>query len=199
MTVCLVLFAGLAGTFPTRASATVRLKDITDLEGAQSNHLVGFGLVVGLNGTGSKQTFTQQVAVDMLQRFMVTTKITADSKGENAFKSGNISAVMVTTELGPFARVGSRIDVTVSTVDDATSLDNGTLIMTPLKGVDGVDYVVAQGAVSVGGYLFSASGGGTGTAASRRRTTQPWDASPTDRWSSAKPAATCCAPAGSSC
>jgi flagellar P-ring protein precursor FlgI len=76
---------------------------------------------------------------------------------------------MVTTELGPFARVGSRIDVTVSALDDATSLDNGVLILTPLKGVDGVEYVVAQGPVSVGGYLFSASGGGAGTAASAQK------------------------------
>ena len=163
---CLLAFTCL---FTGKASADVRIKDITDLEGAQSNHLVGFGLVVGLNGTGSRQTFTQQVAVDMLQRFMVTTKITADVKGDSAFKSGNISAVMVTTELGPFARVGSRIDVTVSALDDAASLDNGTLIMTPLKGVDGVEYVMAQGSVSVGGYLFSASGGGGGTAASAQK------------------------------
>ena len=84
------------GLRPTCASRTSPI-----WKGAQSNHLVGFGLVVGLNGTGSKQTFTQQVAVDMLQRFMVTTKITADVKGDSAFKSGNISAVMVTTELGP--------------------------------------------------------------------------------------------------
>jgi flagellar P-ring protein precursor FlgI len=131
--------------------------------------MVGFGLVVGLNGTGSKSTFTQQVAVDMLQRFMVTTKIQADLKGDSVYKSGNISAVMVTTELGPVARVGSRIDVTVSALDDANSLDNGTLILTPLKGVDGVEYVVAQGPVSVGGYLFTASGGGAGTAASAQK------------------------------
>ena len=95
--------------------------------------MVGFGLVVGLNNTGSKSTFTQQVAVDMLQRFMVTTAI----KGDNAFKSGNISAVIVTTELGPYARVGSRDRGNGARCDDATSLDNGTLVFTPLKGVDG--------------------------------------------------------------
>src|SRR4051812_33221801 len=94
------------------AQGGVRIKDITDLEGAQSNHMVGFGLVVGLNGTGSKSTFTQQVAADMLQRFMVSTKFHAELKGDTVFKSANISAVMVTTELGPYARVGSRIDVT---------------------------------------------------------------------------------------
>jgi flagellar P-ring protein precursor FlgI len=161
--------AALLCQVPPAARAGVRLKDITDLEGSQSNHLVGFGLVVGLNGTGSKSTFTQQVAVDMLQRFQVTTKTTQDLKGDSVFKSGNISAVMVTTELGAVARVGSRIEVTVSALDDATSLDNGTLILTPLRGVDGVDYVVAQGPVSVGGYLFSASGGGAGTAASAQK------------------------------
>src|SRR5262245_41751885 len=124
--------------------ANVRIKDITDLEGAQSNHLVGLGLVVGLNGSGSKSSATQQMAIDMLQRFSFATKILADLKGDSQFKIGNISMVVITAELGPFARVGSRIDVTVSAFDDATSLENGTLIMTPLKGVDGVDYVLAQ-------------------------------------------------------
>src|SRR5947208_16654436 len=131
-----ILLVAMIGLLPASARAGVRIKDITDLEGAQSNHLVGFGLVVGLNGTGSKGSFTQQVAVDMLQRMLVTTKIQADLKGDSQFKSGNISAVIVTAELGPFARNGSRIDVTVSALDDATSLDNGTLIVTPLKGVD---------------------------------------------------------------
>ncbi len=168
--ISLVLFlAVLIGLVPSVAQGGVRIKDITDLEGSQSNHLIGFGLVVGLNGTGSKSTFTQQVAVDMLQRFMVTTKIQADLKGDSVFKSGNIAAVMVTAELGPVARIGSRIDVTVSALDDATSLDNGILILTPLKGVDGVEYVVAQGPVSVGGFLFTASGGGTGTAAAAQK------------------------------
>jgi flagellar P-ring protein FlgI len=156
------LLVGLLGASNARAQGTVRIKDISDLEGAQSNHMIGLGLVVGLNGTGSKTPFTQQMAVDMLQRFSVSTSL----KGENGFKSGNISAVMVTTELGPYARIGSRIEVTVSALDDATSLDNGTLLLTPLKGVDGVEYVTAQGPVSVGGYQFSASGGaGGGTAA----------------------------------
>src|SRR4029077_6894916 len=140
-----IMLISLLGPVPGTALGGVRLKDITDLEGSQSNHLVGFGLVVGLNGTGSKSSFTQQVAVDMLQRFMVTTKIQADLKGDSVFKSGNIAAVMITTELGPDARVGSRIDVTLSALDDSTSLDNGVLLMTPLKGVDGVEYVVAQG------------------------------------------------------
>src|SRR6266849_3974032 len=108
------LLAGLVCASNAHAQGGVRIKDITDLEGAQSNHMVGFGLVVGLNGTGSKSTFTQQVAADMLQRFKVTTKFQLDNKNDSVFKSANISAVMVTTELGPYARVGSRIDVTVS-------------------------------------------------------------------------------------
>ena len=164
-----IMLAGLVGAIPSPARGNVRIKDITDFEGSQSNHLTGFGLVVGLNGSGSKSTFTQQVGVDMLQRFMVSSKIQADIKGDNVFKSGNIAAVMLTAEIGPFARIGSRIDVTVSALDDATSLDNGVLIRSPLRGVDGVDYVIAQGSVSTGGYAFSASGGGSGTAATAQK------------------------------
>jgi flagellar P-ring protein precursor FlgI len=154
---------------PSVSNAGVRIKDITDLEGARSNQLIGFGLVVGLDGTGSKNIHTQQVAVDMLQRFSVTTKILADARGDSIFKSGNISAVMLTAELGPFARRGSRMDVLVSTLDDATSLQGGTLLFTPLRGADKVDYATAQGPLSVGGYSFSASGGGQGTAATAQK------------------------------
>jgi flagellar P-ring protein precursor FlgI len=151
------------------ARAEVRIKDITDLEGARSNQLLGFGLVVGLNGTGAKGIFTQQVAVDMLQRFNVVAKTISDSRGDSVFKSGNISAVMVTAELGPFARHGSRLDVTVSVLDEATSLQGGTLLLTPLKGADGLDYAVAQGAISVGGFSFATSqGGGTPTASAQK-------------------------------
>ena len=156
-----------AAALPCQAG--VRIKDITDLEGASSSQLIGFGLVVGLDGTGSKQSFTQQVAVDMLQRFNVSTKILADTRGDSIFKSGNISAVMVTTELGPFARRGSRIDVLVSALDDATSLQGGTLLMTPLRGPDKVDYAVAQGPLSVGGFTFSVPTGGQAPAASAQK------------------------------
>ena len=170
MTWLLALGCLASAASPCCAQGNVRIKDITDLEGSQSNHLVGFGLVVGLNNSGSKSLFTQQVAVDMLQRFLFTTKLQADLKGDSQFKSGNISAVMVTAELGPFARTGSRIEVTVSALDDATRLDNGTLIMTPLKGVDGVEYGVAQGPVSVGGYAVSSGGGGGGGGAAASAT-----------------------------
>jgi flagellar P-ring protein FlgI len=145
------------------SNAGVRIKDITDLEGARSNQLVGFGLVVGLKGTGSKGLFTQKVAVDMLQRFDVSNNIL----GTLAFKSSNISAVMVTADLGPFARRGTKIDVVVSTLDDATSLAGGYLIQTPLRGADKVDYAVAQSPVIVNGFSFSTNGGtGDGTVAS---------------------------------
>ena len=146
------------------AMAEVRIKDITELEGARSNQLVGFGLVVGLDNTGGKGPFTQQTAVDMLSRFNVNIKITSDIKGDVAFKSGNISAVMITAELGPFSRRGSRLDVTVSALDDASSLRGGTLIMTPLRGADSCDYAVAQGPILVGGFSFSAGAARSGSA-----------------------------------
>src|SRR6476659_10695798 len=96
------LLAMLALASSVHAQASVRIKDVTDLEGAQSNHLVGVGLVVGLNGTGSKSTATAKMAVDMLQRFMFTSKFALDLKGDNQFKPGNVSMVTVTAELGPF-------------------------------------------------------------------------------------------------
>jgi flagellar P-ring protein FlgI len=147
LAVALALIAQTAS--PCRAG--VRIKDITDLQGARANQLVGFGLVVGLDGTGSKSAFTQQVAVDMLQRFNVTAKIIAGAQGDAVFKSGNISAVMLTAEIGPFARKGSKIDVIVAAIDDAASLQGGILLQTPLRGADNVDYAIAQGPLSVGG------------------------------------------------
>jgi flagellar P-ring protein precursor FlgI len=163
---CLALLGCLISAGAVHAQGTVRVKDITDFEGCHSNHVSGIGLVVGLNGTGSKTPATQQAAVNMLERYQMTSKVSADTKGDSLFKSSNISVVMVTAEVGPFARVGSRIDVTVSVLDDATSLDKGVLLMTTLKGIDGLEYAVAQGTVFVGGSLNTASGGGGGTAAS---------------------------------
>lgn len=142
------------------ASAQVRIKDITEVAGAPSNQLVGFGLVVGLDGTGSRSTFTQQVAVDMLQRMGTTTQIFSQLPAESVLRSTNISAVMVVAELGPFARKAGRLDVTVSALDDARSLQGGTLIRTPLYAVDGQAYVVAQGQVSVGGFAIAGQAAG---------------------------------------
>jgi flagellar P-ring protein precursor FlgI len=161
------LFA--AGSILASAWAGVRIKDITDLEGARGNQLVGFGLVVGLEGTGSQSIFTQQVAVDMLQRFNVVAKTIAEQRGDAVFKSGNISAVMVTADLGPFQRHGSKIDVVVSALDDSTSLFGGTLIFTPLKGADNVVYALAQGPLSVGGFNFSVPNGSANPTASTQK------------------------------
>jgi len=132
--------------------AQVRIKDVTDLDGARSNQLYGFGLVVGLDGTGSRSSFTQQVAVDMLQKMNVTATIFSQVPSDNVLRSTSISAVMVTAEIGPFSRKGTRLDVTVSALDDARSLQGGLLLMTPLRGADGETYAVAQGALSVGGF-----------------------------------------------
>jgi flagellar P-ring protein precursor FlgI len=105
----------------------------------------------------------------MLSRFNVVGKTISGLAGDAVFKSGNISAVMVTADLGPFARRGSKLDVTVSTVDDATSLQGGTLIMTPLRGADGVDYAVAQGPLLVGGFSFAAGGSAQAPAATAQK------------------------------
>ena len=134
------------------AYAQVRIKDVTDVAGAHPNQLFGFGLVVGLDGTGSRSTFTQQVAVEMLQRLGTTTQIFSQLPAESVIRSTSISAVIVTAELSPYSRKGSRIDVTVSAIDDARSLQGGTLVFTPLRGADGEVYVIAQGPVSVGGF-----------------------------------------------
>ncbi len=133
----------------------VRIKDIAEIEGIRSNQLCGIGLVVGLDETGGKSMFTQQVAVDMLQKLDITSTIFRETRRDNVFKSGSISVVTVTAELPPFARKGSRIDVTVSVLDDATSLIGGVLLLTPLRGADGRVYAVAQGPISVGGFSYS--------------------------------------------
>jgi flagellar P-ring protein precursor FlgI len=135
----------LAAAIPALA---VRIKDMASFKGVRGNQLVGYGLVVGLNGTGDKSatTFTVQGLTNMLTRMGV--RVTPDQ-----VKVKNVAAVMVTATLPPFARMGQRLDVTLSSLGDATSLGGGTLIMTPLKGMDGNTYVMAQGAVSVGGFL----------------------------------------------
>lgn len=150
------LFVGLlliSTLFPLTAEAA-RLKDIVDIEGVRDNMLVGYGLVVGLNGSGDSLTnapFTGKSLVGMLERLGVNTR------GDN-MKTKNVAAVMVTATLPPFAAQGSKIDISVSTLGDAKSLQGGMLLVTPLLGADGEVYAVAQGAVSVGG--FSAEGAG---------------------------------------
>ena len=129
--------------------AEVRIKDIAQFEGVRENHLIGYGLVVGLLGTGDKlnsSPFTRESIRGMLERLGV-----ANLDGE-ALKTKNTAAVMVTAKLPPFARRGSPIDITVSSLGDATSLRGGTLLITPLTGADGEVYAVGQGAVAASGY-----------------------------------------------
>lgn len=141
----------IAGT-PTGAAAQSRIKDVADFEGVRENLLVGYGLVVGLNGTGDTLTnsaFTKHSLVGMLERLGINTR-------NDTLKTANVAAVMVTSTLPPFARQGTRIDVTVSALGDAKSLLGGTLLVTPMVGADGEVYSVAQGQLAVGG--FSAQG-----------------------------------------
>ncbi|HEX3347085.1 MAG TPA: flagellar basal body P-ring protein FlgI [Acetobacteraceae bacterium] len=128
--------------------AQVRIKDIADLEGIRQNQLVGYGLVVGLPGTGDKldtAVFTRQSLIGMLERLGVNTR-----DQEAKLQTKNVAAVMVTGNLPAFARTGSRIDVAVSALGDATNLTGGTLLVTPLLGADGEVYAVAQGALATG-------------------------------------------------
>ncbi len=138
------------------AGATSRIKDIADFQGIRDNMLVGYGLVVGLNGTGdtlNNSPFTQQSLVGMLERLGVNTRDNLSN-----LNTKNVAAVMVTATLPGFARQGSRIDITVNALGDTDSLLGGTLLVTPLLGADGEVYAVAQGAVAVAG--FSAKGKG---------------------------------------
>ena len=130
----------------------VRIKDIAEIGGVRTNQLVGYGLVIGLDGTGddADTEFTIQSLTSMLERMGVEVD-------RSKVDVENVAAVMVTAELPPFCRSGSRIDVLVSSIGDAESLQGGTLLLTPLKGPDGRVYAVAQGPVSLGGG-FTVSG-----------------------------------------
>lgn len=129
----------------------VRLKDLADVEGVRGNQLVGMGLVVGLAGTGDKGTLVNQMMQNMAQQF----GIAADAK---SIKSKNAAVVTVTCNLPPFVRPGQTVDVEVSTMGDAKSLQGGILLQTPLKGANGQVYAVAQGPLLVGGYAASGQG-----------------------------------------
>ncbi len=148
-----VLFALLAiGVMGWHSLAgAVRLKDIAEVNGVRKNQLVGYGLVVGLDGSGDgkKSTFTVQSMASMLEKMGVT----VDPKD---IQVKNVAAVMVTATLLPFAKRGNRIDVLVSSIGDAKNLQGGTLMLTPLKGIDGKIYAVGEGPVNTGG--FSAGG-----------------------------------------
>ena len=144
----LLLAAALATPACAPARAQVRIKDIADVEGVRDNQLVGYGLVVGLNGTGDRldsAVFTRQSLIGMLERLGVNTR-----DQEAKLQTKNVAAVMVTANLPAFARSGSRIDVAVSALGDAKDLAGGTLLVTPLLGADGEVYAVAQGALATG-------------------------------------------------
>jgi flagellar P-ring protein precursor FlgI len=131
-----------------------RIKDIAGFRGVRSNQLVGYGLVVGLAGSGDSDDaiFTLQSVSSMLEKMGVTVK-------PEDIKVKNVAAVMVTADLPPFARMGSRLDALVSSIGDSKALQGGTLLMTPLKGADGQVYAVGQGPVSTGGFTVGANTG----------------------------------------
>lgn len=154
MRTALLLLALLAILAPARAVATsARIKDLAALQGVRENELFGYGLVVGLAGTGDTERvfFTSQSISSMLGRL----GIRIDPR---EVRSRNVAAVMVTARLPPFARPGTPIDVSVSSIGNARSLAGGVLLVTPLAGADGATWALAQGAVQVGGYEASASG-----------------------------------------
>jgi flagellar P-ring protein precursor FlgI len=136
------------------SAGAVRIKDIADIKGVRQNQLVGYGLVVGLEGTGDSDDsiFTLQSMASLLEKMGVTVK-------PEDIEVDNVAAVMVTADLPPFGRTGSRIDVLVSSIGDAESLQGGTLLFTPLKAADGKVYAVAQGPVSTGGFVVDSAAG----------------------------------------
>lgn len=126
---------------------TVRVKDVAEIEGVRDNQLIGYGIVVGLNRTGDRvqqNLYAKQTLQNILERMGITTTI-------DSLKPENMATVLVTASLPPFVRQGSKIDVTVSSIGDARSLQGGTLILSPLKGIDGQIYAIAQGPLSIGG------------------------------------------------
>lgn len=153
MRTALALLLVLAAVSPV--AAQVRVKDVARVQGVRDNNLYGYGLVVGLNGTGDKSTsspFTPQAIVAMLNRLGVAVPV-------ERLDGKNVAAVMVTAKLPPFARAGSGLDVTISSLGDATTLQGGTLLLTPLQGPDARVYALAQGPLSVGGVAASGAGG----------------------------------------
>src|SRR5881392_2301447 len=143
---CAALFICLF--VPGSAGATSRIKDLANIEGVRQNQLIGYGLVVGLNGTGDKLSnipFTKQSLQAMLERLGVNVR-------GATMRTGNVAAVMVTANLPAFGTQGTRIDITASALGDAKSLQGGTLLVTPLLGADGNVYAVAQGSLAIGGF-----------------------------------------------
>jgi flagellar P-ring protein precursor FlgI len=141
--------------FTPSVGQSARIKDIATIKGIRPNQLLGYGLVIGLNGSGDKggTAFTIQGLVNMLERLGIHVD-------PDEVKVSNVAAVMVSATLPPFSRIGKKIDVTLSSIGDAKSLQGGTLLLTPLKAVDGKVYAVAQGALSIGGFSVGGAAGG---------------------------------------
>ncbi len=142
-------------TAPAEAGSGVMIKNLAFVRGVRSNQLAGYGLVVGLDGTGDgrRVPFTKQMLANMVNQFGVSFET-------DQLRVENIAAVMVTAELPPYAKEGSRIDATVSLIGDAESLQGGILLLTPIQGIDGQVYALAQGPVSIGGFETRARRGG---------------------------------------
>jgi flagellar P-ring protein precursor FlgI len=154
----LFLILVIFNIFFTSAVFGARIKDITSIKGIRPNQLFGYGLVIGLDGSGDKAgtDFTVQSLANMLEKMGI--RVSAQD-----VKVKNVAAVMVNATLPPFARIGKKIDVIVSSIGDAKTLQGGTLLLTHLKGVDGKIYALAQGPISVGGFrIGGAAGGGVG-------------------------------------
>ncbi len=155
----------MTGLIAVSSLWAARIKDIASIGGIRDNQLVGYGLVVGLAGTGDdiENGFTKETLANMLSRQGLGMKESA----REDLDSDNVASVMVSADLPPFAKVGSKIDVAVSSIGNAESLRGGMLLMTPLRGADGAVYAVAQGPVSVGGF----SAGGSGASVSKNHPT----------------------------
>lgn len=163
------LLLGWTGGAWGQGAATARVKDVARIVGVRDNELFGYGVVIGLNGTGDRRqssAFTAQSLQNLLQRH----GINLPPSGRSSLDTKNMAAVMVTARLPAFARAGTSLDVTVSSIGDATSLLGGTLLMTPLQGPDGQTYAVASGPVSIGGG-FSVTAGGTGESVQKNHPT----------------------------
>lgn len=150
--------AGVIALWGSLSPATAsRIKDLTVVEGGRENQLVGYGLVVGLAGKGdSKLSYTVQSIANALQRFGVNVPA-------NTIKSDNVAAVMITADIPAFAKPGTKIDITVSSIGDAKTIQGGVLLQTPMLGADEAVYAVAQGAIAVGGFLGGEGGAGGAT------------------------------------
>ena len=149
------LVAGLITLYAEIAAADVRVKDVAKVFGVRDNSLIGYGIVIGLNGTGDRgatSPFTPQAIASMLQRLGISVPAIQ-------LQGRNVAAVIVTAKLPPFIKPGATLDVTVSSLGDAATLQGGTLLLTPLQGPDGKTYALAQGPVSVGGISASGAGG----------------------------------------